>query len=40
MLSHLLAKRKHLGMQSLSDALAKIGYAIHIAPITESEQTM
>jgi hypothetical protein len=32
MLSHVLAKRKHMSIQSLSDALAKIGYTIHIVP--------
>lgn len=36
MLSHVLAKRKDFGIQTLSDALAKIGYAIHITPVSES----
>jgi hypothetical protein len=34
MLSHVLAKRKNLAVQTLTDALGKIGYAIHIAPQT------
>jgi hypothetical protein len=36
MLSHVLAKRKDFGIQSLSDALAKIGYAIHITQLPEA----
>jgi hypothetical protein len=32
MLSHVLAKRKHMSIQSLSDALAKVGYTIQITP--------
>jgi hypothetical protein len=32
MLSHVLSKRKHMGIQTLAQALAKIGYSIHIAP--------
>ena len=35
MLSHVLAKRKHLSIQSLTEALAKIGYTIHITPIPD-----
>lgn len=35
MLSHVVAKRKNLGIQTLADALAKVGYSIHIAPTTE-----
>ena len=35
MLSHVLAKRKHLSIQALSDALAKIGYTINITPIPD-----
>jgi len=35
MLSHVLAKRKHLSIQSLSDALAKIGYTIHITQMPD-----
>ncbi|HEY4232177.1 MAG TPA: hypothetical protein VGM76_02010 [Lacipirellulaceae bacterium] len=30
MLSHVLAKRKNLGIETLADALAKIGYTINI----------
>lgn len=33
MLSHVLAKRKHMSIQALSNALAKVGYTIQIAPI-------
>jgi hypothetical protein len=32
MLSHVLAKRKHLSIDTLSDALGKIGYIIQITP--------
>ena len=39
MLSHVLAKRKDFGIQTLSDALAKVGYEIHIVPIQQSEQS-
>jgi hypothetical protein len=35
MLSHVLAKRKHLAVDTLADALAKIGYTLHIAPQAE-----
>lgn len=35
MLSHVLARRKHLGIDTLTDALAKIGFALHIAPVSE-----
>ena len=35
MLSHVLARRKHLGIDTLADALAKIGYTVHIAPLPE-----
>jgi hypothetical protein len=35
MLSHVLAKRKDFGIQTLSDALAKIGYTIHITQIAD-----
>ena len=35
MLSHVLAKRKHLAIDTLSDALAKIGYTIHITPMPD-----
>jgi hypothetical protein len=30
MLSHVLNKRKHLAIDTLADALARVGYAIHI----------
>ena len=36
MLSHVLARRKHLGIETLSDALAKIGYTIHITPMPDA----
>ena len=32
MLSHVLAKRKNLAIDTLAEALGKIGYAIHILP--------
>jgi hypothetical protein len=32
MLSHVLAKRKHLAVDTLNEALGRIGYALHIAP--------
>lgn len=35
MLSHVLARRKHLAIDTLADALAKVGYTIHIAPLGE-----
>lgn len=35
MLSHLLAKRKNLSMEALTNALAQIGYTIHIAPLPD-----
>jgi hypothetical protein len=35
MLSHVLAKRKHMSIQSLSDALAKVGYTIQITPMSD-----
>jgi hypothetical protein len=35
MLSHVLTKRKNMSIQALSDALAKIGYTIQIAPMPE-----
>jgi hypothetical protein len=37
MLSHVLAKRKHLAIDTLADALAKIGYTIHIAPMPDAK---
>jgi hypothetical protein len=36
MLSHVLAKRKNLGIQTLSAALAKIGYTIQITPMADN----
>jgi hypothetical protein len=30
-----LAKRKHLAVDSLAEALAKIGYTLHIVPHAE-----
>jgi len=35
MLSHVLAKRKHLAIDTLADALARIGYTIRIAPLPD-----
>lgn len=32
MLSHVLAKRKHLAIDTLSNALDRIGYELHIVP--------
>ncbi len=37
MLSHVLAKRKHLAIDTLADALGRIGYALHIAPLPEAK---
>jgi hypothetical protein len=37
MLSHVLAKRKHLAIDTLTAALGRIGYTIHIAPISEAK---
>ncbi len=36
MLSHVLARRKHLAVDTLADALAKIGYTLHIVPRAEA----
>lgn len=36
MLSHVLAKRKHMSIQALSSALAKVGYTIQITPMSDS----
>ncbi len=33
MLSHVLAKRKDFGIHTLSDALAKVGYGIHLVEL-------
>ena len=35
MLSHVLAKRKNLSIETLAEALAQIGYTIHITPLPE-----
>lgn len=35
MLSHVLAKRKHLTIQTLVQALARIGYGLHIQPLAK-----
>jgi len=35
MLSHVLARRKHMAIDTLSDALDKIGYTIHITPLPD-----
>ncbi len=34
MLSHVLAKRKNLAIDTLTEALNKIGYTIHIVPLS------
>ncbi|HVC96304.1 MAG TPA: hypothetical protein VND64_21650 [Pirellulales bacterium] len=34
MLSHVLARRKHLAVDTLAEALARVGYALHIVPIS------
>jgi hypothetical protein len=33
MLSHVLARRKHLAVDTLYSALEKVGYTLHIAPL-------
>lgn len=33
MLSHVLARRKHLAIDTLEQALFKIGYALHLKPV-------
>jgi len=35
MLSHVLSKRKHLAVDTLAAALARIGYGLHIVPLAE-----
>ena len=35
MLSHVLAKRKNLAIDTLAEALAKVGFAIHITPMAD-----
>jgi hypothetical protein len=37
MLSHVLAKRKHLAIQTLVEALQRIGYGLHIQPQGEKK---
>jgi hypothetical protein len=37
MLSHVLARRKNLALETLADALAHIGYTIHIAPLPDAK---
>ena len=37
LLSHVLARRKHLAIDTLSDALQRIGYRLHIVPLDESK---
>ncbi len=37
MLSHVLAKRKHLAIDTLTEALGRIGYTLHIAPLPEAK---
>jgi hypothetical protein len=34
MLSHVLARRKHLAIDTLNAALEKVGYTVHIAPLS------
>jgi hypothetical protein len=37
MVSHVLAKRKHLAIDTLAEALGRIGYTLHIAPLPEAK---
>jgi hypothetical protein len=37
MLSHVLAGRKHLAIDTLTEALGRIGYTLHIAPLSEAK---
>jgi len=37
MLSHVLARRKHLSIETLTDALGKIGYSLQIMPLVPEE---
>jgi hypothetical protein len=39
MLSHVLARRKHLAVDTLTNALEKIGYTIHITPLPDLKST-
>jgi hypothetical protein len=36
MLSHVLARRKHLAIDTLNAALEKIGYTLHISPLPQT----
>ncbi|HUY33826.1 MAG TPA: hypothetical protein VMV69_13840 [Pirellulales bacterium] len=36
MLSHVLARRKHLAVDTLAEALARVGYTLHIVPMPRS----
>jgi hypothetical protein len=38
MLSHVLAKRKHLAVDTLAEALGRIGYSLHIVPVPDVTQ--
>jgi hypothetical protein len=35
LLSHVLARRKHFAIDTLADALARIGFGLHITPLPE-----
>lgn len=35
MVSHVLAKRKHLAVSTLEESLRRIGYTLHIAPVAQ-----
>lgn len=37
MLSHVLARRKHLAIDTLNAALEKVGYTLHIGPLPTGE---
>src|SRR5437879_6192279 len=36
MLSHVLARRKHLAVDTLAEALARVGYTLHIVPMSQT----
>jgi hypothetical protein len=38
MLSHVLAGRKNFAINTLDEALRKIGYTLHIAPLADTQQ--
>lgn len=38
MLSHVLSKRKNLAVDTLAEALGRIGYALHLVPMKEARQ--